>query len=269
MPVPTSFDDLSETPSSNSPPGSEPVGTQANEYIQSAFAFIKQLRDGLLKPTGTVDFNAQKLTNLANGDTSSSSKDAITGAQARALAYKVGEQRIWHGAVANIASVWGPGWQLADGTNGTADMRDKFVVGAGLSYAPGSTGGAATVALSIGNLPAHNHGVSDPGHVHGLNDPGHGHSSGAHNHGTGSGFPFWTSTSGGGASTNFTGGSNSINLENTTGNATVTINSAVSNISMNGAFTGITTTNTGSGTAVENRPPYYASCILEYTGIGA
>jgi hypothetical protein len=270
MPIPSSINDLDTNPNNNSPQGSENVGPNANGYIQALGAFIKQIATGVgFAPTSDVNMGGKKLTNLGAGSTTSTSTDAITGAQARALAYKVGEVRMWQGAVANIAATWGPGWQLSDGTNGTADLRDKFIVGAGLTYNPGVTGGAATVALSIANLPAHNHGVSDPGHAHVLNDPGHGHSSGAHNHGTGSGFPFWTSTSGGGASANFTGGSNSINLENTTGNATVTINSAVSNISMNGAFTGISTTNTGSGTAVENRPPYYALCYVAYTGIGA
>lgn len=270
MPVPTSFDDLSETPSSNSPAGSETVGPQANDYFQAAFAFIKQLRDGLLKPTASVDFNAQKITNIANGDTTSTSKDVLTGAQVRALAYKVGEQRIWHGAIANIASVWGPGWQLADGTNGTADMRDKFIVGAGNSYAPGATGGAATVTLSLANLPSHNHGVNDPGHGHVLNDPGHGHSVNdpGHNHATQNGGSFMVFSAGSGS---FGGGPSPFQPFFATANAVtnVTVNGAGSNISINGAFTGISTQNTGSGTAVENRPPYYASCVLEYTGIGA
>ena len=34
---------------------------------------------------------------------------------------------IWSGAVSNIPT----GWQLCDGTNGSPDLRDKFVAGAG------------------------------------------------------------------------------------------------------------------------------------------
>jgi hypothetical protein len=270
MPIPNTINDLDTNPNNNSPQGSENVGPNANGYIQALGAFIKQIATGVgFAPTSDVNMGGKKLTNLGAGSTTSTSTDAITGAQARALAYKVGEVKMWHGAIANIAATWGAGWQLCDGTNGTADLRDRFIVGAGTSYAPGNTGGLNLNALSIAQLPAHNHGVNESPHVHGLNDFGHGHTSGAHNHGTGSGFPFWTSTSGGGASTNFTGGSNSINLENTTGNATVTINSSTSNISMNGASTGISTLNTGSGAAIENRPPYYALCFIEYTGIGA
>src|SRR5690349_16311849 len=183
MPVPTSFDDLSEPPSSNSPAGSETVGPQANDYLQAAFAFIRQLRDGLLKPIASVDFNAQKITNIAAGTISTTSKDAVRGDQL----YKVGQVEMWHGAVANIATVWGPGWQLADGTNGTADLRDKFIVGAGATYAPNGTGGSNSINLTVGQLPAHahtlnqtphSHGITDGTHNHGLNQSPHNHDSG-------------------------------------------------------------------------------------------
>jgi hypothetical protein len=43
------------------------------------------------------------------------------------------------------------GWKLCDGTNGTPDLRDKFVVGAGSTYAVGGTGGSNA---------AHSHSVS-------------------------------------------------------------------------------------------------------------
>lgn len=270
MPIPSSISDLDTNPNNNSPQGTENVGPNANGYLQALGAFIKQIATGVgIAPTSDVNMGGKKLTNLGAGSTTSTSTDAITGAQARALAYKVGEVKMWHGAVANIAATWGPGWQLCDGTNGTADLRDKFIVGAGNSYTPGATGGAATVALSIANLPPHNHGVTENPHTHGTTENPHTHTSGPHNHGTGSGYPFWTGTPGGGSSTNLTGGSNAINLENATGNTAVTINAAATGLSVNAAVTGISTQNTGSGTAVENRPPYYALCFIEYTGIGA
>jgi hypothetical protein len=46
---------------------------------------------------------------------------------------------IWSGATGAIPT----GWQLCNGTNGTIDLRDKFVVGAGSTYAVGATGGGA------------------------------------------------------------------------------------------------------------------------------
>lgn len=51
---------------------------------------------------------------------------------------------MWSGAVNQIP----PGWALCDGTNGTPDLRDQFVIGAGNTYAVGAIGGTATINLS-------------------------------------------------------------------------------------------------------------------------
>lgn len=42
---------------------------------------------------------------------------------------------LWSGAVEKILA----GWALCDGNNGTPDLRDRFIIGAGSSYAPGDT----------------------------------------------------------------------------------------------------------------------------------
>jgi microcystin-dependent protein len=42
--------------------------------------------------------------------------------------------------------------------------------------APGQVGGEQFHALTIAEMPAHNHPVTDPGHLHGVSDPGHNHS---------------------------------------------------------------------------------------------
>lgn len=266
MPIPSSISDLDVNPNNNNPQGSETVGPNANGYIQALGAFIKQLATGVgLAPTATVNFNAQKLTNLATGSTTSTSTDAITGAQARALAYKVGEVKMWHGAVANIATAWGPGWQLADGTNGTADLRDRFVVGGGASYAPGATGGAATVTLSVGQLPAHSHGVSDPGHAHGVSDPGHNH--GVNDPGHSHSYQV-NSTSGGSSGYQYSN-SGPTGMRTGASGTGIYLNASGTGIGIYGSGTGISIQNTGSGAAIENRPPYYALCFVEYTGIGA
>ncbi|WP_250630548.1 hypothetical protein [Rhodoflexus caldus] len=60
---------------------------------------------------------------------------------------------MWSGSIASIPA----GWSLCDGSNGTPDLRDRFIVGAGSSYAPGNIGGANQVALSAAEMPAHNH----------------------------------------------------------------------------------------------------------------
>lgn len=51
------------------------------------------------------------------------------------------------------------GWAICDGTNGTPNLTDKFVIASGQTYSPGQTGGAYNVTLSNANLPSHNHAV--------------------------------------------------------------------------------------------------------------
>ena len=53
------------------------------------------------------------------------------------------------------------GWQLCDGSNGTPDLRGRFVVciGGGNNYAVGDTGGADMVALTKEQMPKHSHTV--------------------------------------------------------------------------------------------------------------
>jgi len=78
---------------------------------------------------------------------------------------------LWYGSVANIPT----GWVLCDGTNSTPDLRDRFIVGAGTTYNPNDTGGSSAVTpsgtvgnttLTIEQMPAHNHDITDNGHTH-------------------------------------------------------------------------------------------------------
>lgn len=67
---------------------------------------------------------------------------------------------MWSGSVATVPA----GWLLCDGTNGTPDLRNRFIVGAGTGvdpslYTPGATGGANTVQLTVAQLPPHAHGI--------------------------------------------------------------------------------------------------------------
>jgi hypothetical protein len=70
---------------------------------------------------------------------------------------------LWYGSIGSVPL----GWYLCDGTNGTPDLRDKFVVGAGSTYSVAATGGA-TDAIVV----SHNHTatsvVTDPTHSHGF-----------------------------------------------------------------------------------------------------
>jgi microcystin-dependent protein len=73
------------------------------------------------------------------------------------------------------------GWALCDGSQGTPDLRGKFIFGNGGSRGMNTTGGAETVALSINHMPSHNHNVNGSTsitgkHVHNYpaGDGGHG-----------------------------------------------------------------------------------------------
>lgn len=57
---------------------------------------------------------------------------------------------MWSGAISAIPN----GWALCDGNNGTPDLRNQFVVGAGSTYIIGAKGGAATVNIQ------HNHTIT-------------------------------------------------------------------------------------------------------------
>jgi len=59
---------------------------------------------------------------------------------------------MWSGAIANIPT----GWILCDGANGTPNLKNRFIVGAGDTYAVDANGGAIN----------HNHDFTGDGHNH-------------------------------------------------------------------------------------------------------
>lgn len=52
---------------------------------------------------------------------------------------------MWAGATNAVPS----GWALCDGNNGTPNLKDRFIVGAGQSYGVGNTGGSITQTPSV------------------------------------------------------------------------------------------------------------------------
>ncbi len=94
---------------------------------------------------------------------------------------------MWSGTAANIPT----GWTLCDGTNGTPNLRGRFVMGADSINTPGSTGGSnktGGTTLAETQIPVHAHGYTAPGYS-------------AQNGGstTGSGYPFATGSATGAA----------------------------------------------------------------------
>lgn len=58
---------------------------------------------------------------------------------------------MWSGSIGSIPA----GYVICNGSNGTPDLRDRFVVGAGNTYAVGNTGGFTSAVAGSGgtNLP--------------------------------------------------------------------------------------------------------------------
>lgn len=66
---------------------------------------------------------------------------------------------IWMWYPESTEAVVPSGWVLCDGTNGTPDLRGRFVLGQSETYSMGSTGGEAEVTLYIHQIPDHFHSV--------------------------------------------------------------------------------------------------------------
>lgn len=61
---------------------------------------------------------------------------------------------MWSGSATAIPT----GWVLCNGTNGTPNLMDRFVLGAGSSYGVGAVGGEASHTLTVNEMPSHSHG---------------------------------------------------------------------------------------------------------------
>ena len=153
---------------------------------------------------------------------------------------------MWSGSIVSVPS----GWFLCDGTNGTPDLRDRFIVGAGSTYAVAATGGAATVTLTQAQTPMHTHDygpvntASNGLHNHTINDPGHVHS--------------YNTTVAGNSPAGAGVGSTSTSVQTTERTPVLTINNAGAHTH---PYSGVTDLVGGSGSH-ENRPPYFALCYI-------
>ena len=87
---------------------------------------------------------------------------SITISTSSAIGIPTGIIAMWSGTLVNIPA----GWRLCDGTNGTPNLLDKFVMGVVNSTTnPGASGGAKTVTLSVANIPAHSHTSAEHTHT--------------------------------------------------------------------------------------------------------
>jgi hypothetical protein len=134
---------------------------------------------------------------------------------------------MWFGSIASIPS----GWYLCDGTNGTPNLRDRFVVGAGTTYAVDATGGSANATLVS---HTHTATVSDPGHNHLTGNPD-------------------------------TGGGSYFGVAGATGGNAANRDALIAGlVNSNTYTTGVTVSNSTEGSSATNAnlPPYYALAYI-------
>ncbi len=119
---------------------------------------------GTVSPTTDANPNGDTTGNLDVNDVWLRGANGGTGRWASVAGIPQGAIVMWSGSIATIPS----GWALCNGANGTPNLRDRFIVGAGSSYGVGATGGEVSHRLTINEMPSHTHtesyGVAwDPG----------------------------------------------------------------------------------------------------------
>ena len=174
---------------------------------------------------------------------------------------------VWSGSEGSIPS----GWYLCNGSNGTPDLRNRFIVGAGSgsSYSVGNTGGSNTVTLSTSQIPAHSHTTNNHSHNASVSDPGHGHSVSVsdpgHSHNTSvTGAKLFPGYGGAHVPYGGAGGypGTHFNMSNANTGISANASNANTSISVSTGNANPSTNNTGGGGSHENRPPYYALCYI-------
>ena len=178
---------------------------------------------------------------------------------------------IWSGSATAIPT----GWLLCNGTSGTPNLMDRFIVGAGSTYAVGAMGGAATVALSEANLPSHQHAVNINSGTQSANHT-HGGSTGNTSGLTGTVYGISESFAASGQADGVFSKGAAYSVGGTPQNTDVSNGSRFAfdgNSHSHGFNTGTESANhshnvsgstglIGSGTAHNNLPPYFALCYI-------
>ncbi len=137
-----------------------------NNAIRELMAQVKDMQSGTDADNFAVGGNltVTGTTTLSGNPTSSLQAatkqyvDTTAGAS-----FPSGGIIMWSGSIASIPA----GWYLCNGSNGTPDLRNRFIVGAGSTYSVAATGGSAD-AIAVSHT--HTASTSSAGdHRHGLN----------------------------------------------------------------------------------------------------
>ena len=109
-------------------------------------------------------FTYNASTNVVTAGTFSGSGASLTSLNASNLTGTVADARLSNSSlfVTGMIMMYNgssapSGWAICNGSNGTPDLRDRFIVGTGSSYSLGNTGGANSVTLTLNQIPAHTH----------------------------------------------------------------------------------------------------------------
>jgi hypothetical protein len=237
------------------------IGVTVQAYDADLAALAGLSTTGIVARTGAGTAATRTITagtgiSITNGD-GVSGNPTIT---ATGATIPTGVILLWSGAIGAIPS----GWVICDGANSTPDLRDRFVVGAGTTYAVGATGGQNTIT----SVPAHTHGVgslanaSDGAHTHN----GTTSNTGAHQHNSDP-----SSTNQAAASNNVTYTTATSSASGNAGTSVLTSSAGAHSHTFTtdsaGAHTHVISGNTASAgnASVDVRPLYYALCYIMKT----
>jgi len=186
---------------------------------------------GTLGVTGATSLTTGSISGIMTAPTASvgtNTTQIATTAFVLANGVPSGAIMLWSGSIGSIPS----GWLLCNGSSGTPDLRDRFVVGAGSTYAVNATGGTADAVVV-----SHTHTATST-----VTDPTHYHTS------SGNGAP-----NGGGAGAALTGDGPTPS-GNQPGHTTLNASTGIT--------VGTTITSAGVSGTNANLPPYYALAYI-------
>ena len=156
----------------------------------------------------------------------------------------VGGIIMWSGNVSNIPA----GWKLCNGSNGTPDLRDRFIIGAGNTYVPGNKGGQNSFCVTNSNIKSCLLSTNECGdHHHLLFSNGSGTSA------LSSGNFAACKCRSGGCSQNYTLKARSVQP-------------GLGKSSTAGKHCHTLTIGQNNPVSIDNRPPYYALAFIMYVG---
>jgi Phage Tail Collar Domain len=183
--------------------------------------------------TGALNMGGNKVTSSATPSSGDdlTNKTYVDTSVSNRIPY--GVIVMWYGSIVSIPA----GWALCNGSSGTPNLQDRFIVGAGSTYGVGNTGGQNSITLSVTQLPTHNHSVNTSDLAH------------THNTRTNS---YQTSNSGNGGCPQFAYGNDNV------------CNTYMDGYTTSYSYTNATvnTSNTGSGSSIDIKPLYYALCYI-------